>query len=176
MHSTKQTCLSLGFFLSILALTFSNCTVTIPATDNIKPRIELRINGPSVNETMTNPPTESWTGAGGFEFIRLTPGAEYNFSLLVSDQGGVERAAIFIPDIINITETGPRDVIRSNVGIRTALTIQGSRSNPLSGLTITGKFIAPGPGNSFEINIEADDFGGSSGRSNQRFMGVSIGS
>lgn len=162
--------------LSFVSLTFTNCSVTIPATDTTKPNIELRINGPGVNSTMKNPPTESWAAESGAQLFNLTPGVEYNFSLIVSDSGGVKRAAIYFPDITNFSSIAPSTVTERNVGISTVLTNTGSRSNPLSGLTITGKFVIPNANTSFNINVEADDFGGVSGSINQRFMSVNVSS
>ena len=121
---------------------------------------------------MTNPPRESWTAPDGSQYLDLQPGVRYNFVLAVSDEGGVERAHIRLPNEFIVSDLVPATVNNSTGPIMRSLTLTGNRSDPRTGLVISGNFVAPPGAQSFEFQMEGDDFGGSSGRSNQRFMNV----
>lgn len=167
-----------NFFAVLLTvLTISGCETTIPEPDTQLPEIRLTITGPGIGrQEMTNPPRDEWAAPRGTQLFNLEAGRVYQFTLLVSDQGGVARANLRMPDNFSVTDLTSPDITEEIVGISRSLTIRGSRANPLTGLGIGGKFRTPSiPNNfiSFTFDVEADDFGGASGRRpNQRFMKV----
>lgn len=148
------------------------CATTIPATDNEKPRVELIISGPGIGtESMSNPPREVWLGEGGTQLFDLSPDEEYGFTLIVSDEGGVARATLQMPDEFEILELEPDDVIREAHPISHRLTVTGTREDPRTTLVISGRFRTTGA-LGFDFNVEGTDFGGSAGTPNQRFLQV----
>jgi hypothetical protein len=158
------------------ALVLAGCATTIPVTDTQQPEITLIVTGPGVGrQQMTDPPKDSWTGPGGVQLFDLKPNTVYRFTLTVSDQGGAARAQLRMPVSFTVTELAPATVVQVADSISRSLTLQGSRANPVTGLIISGSFRTPdtGSGLSFEFQTEGDDFGGASGRPNQRFMNVS---
>jgi hypothetical protein len=156
-----------------ILLTLASCATTIPTTDTTQPEVRLTITGPGIgNKQMSNPPRDEWTGPGGVQYFNLQPDARYSFVLTVSDQGGIERAHMRLSDHLELTDIAPAGVVVSTVGINHSLTLTGSRSDPRTGLVITGSFTSSSINTGVEFLVEGDDFGGSSGRSNQRFMNV----
>ena len=156
-------------------LLLAACATTVPETDTVAPEIRLTITGSGVcRQEMSNPPRAAWTGPGGTQLFDLQPGAEYSFVLLVSDQGGVERANLRMPREFTLSEVAPAAVEQTTTAIEESLTVRGSRSAPVTGLTIRGKFHTPELSTILSMQFfgEADDFGGASGRSNQRFLTV----
>lgn len=157
-----------------LALTLAACATTIPETDTEAPEVRLTVTGPGIGrQEMSNPPRDSWTGPGGIQLFDLQPGVRYNFVLSVSDQGGVARAHLRMPDNFTVSGLAPAEVDESTSGVSRSLTLFGDRSNPTTALVISGTLQAP-PNISFEFQVEGDDFGGAAGRSNQRFMSVNV--
>ena len=159
-----------------LALVIVGCATTIPRTDTELPEIRLEITGPGIGrQVMTKPPRDNWTGPGGVQLFDLVPNTVYRFILTVSDQGGVARANIRMPDNFIVTNLAP-STTEEVVGISRSLTQLGSRANPRTGLIISGRFRTPNTGIgrviSFEFLTEGTDFGGASGPRNQRFMDV----
>lgn len=147
----------------------------IPATDNVPPRLELTITGPGVGRrTMTNPPRDEWTGEGGVQLFDLQRNSRYDFMFVVSDSGGVARAHVRMPAEFTILRLSPEAVQSEADALQRRLTLLGNRSDPRTGLVITGSFQTPTAGGlTFEFQTEGDDFGGTAGSSNQRFMNVS---
>jgi hypothetical protein len=152
------------------------CATRIPPIDDSPPEIRLTITGPGVGrEEMSNPPRESWAAPDGSQMFELEQNAEYGFVLLVGDQGGVQRAHLRLPAEFTLSDIEPPEVDTSTGPLEHALTVTGSRSDPRTALSIAGRFrtrSTPGTSLSFEFHVEADDFGGSRGRPNQRFMSV----
>jgi len=164
--------------LYMVALAIAGCETTIPETDTLPPEIRLTVNGPGIGrQEMSNPPRENWTASDGTQLFDLAPNTEYHFVLTVSDQGGVARANLRVPDNFRVTSLAPESATEEVVGVTRSLTLRGSRADPRTGLIISGRFQTPNtdPGNliPFEFLMEGDDFGGASGRPNQRFMNVS---
>jgi len=158
-----------------MALTLSACSTTIPRNDSVPPEVRLTLTGPGIGrKEMSNPPRDNWTGPGGIQYFNMQPGAQYNFILSVSDQGGVQRAHLRFPDDFTVSDVSPADVVESTSGISTSLTLSGERSDPRTGLVMTGTIVATRRNLSFEFQVEGDDFGGSSGRPNQTFMSVNV--
>lgn len=155
-----------------LLVTILGCATTIPAIDNERPRVELIISGRGIGtQNMSNPPREVWTGEGETQLFDLSPDEEYGFTLVVSDEGGVARATLQMPDEFEILELEPDDVIREPHPISHRLTVTGTRADPRRTLIISGRFRTTGS-LGFDFNVEGTDFGGSGGTPNQRFMQV----
>ena len=163
--------------LLILTLGAAGCATTIPETDTVAPQIRLTINGPVVGrQEMTNPPQDNWTGPGGVQLFNLAENTEYGFLLTVSDQGGVARANLRMPDSFVITDLSPSSAVSIVAGISRSLTLTGLRTSPTTGLVISGRFRTPALGGEvilIDFQTEGDDFGGSTGPTNRRFMDVS---
>ncbi len=158
----------------IMALTLAACATTIPETDSEPPEVRLTVTGPGLGrKEMSNPPQASWTAPDGSQYFNLQPGVRYNFILSVSDDGGVERAHLRFPANFTVSDVTPAGVVESNSAILKNLTLTGNRSDPRTGLVISGT-VEGVAGTSFEFQAEGDDFGGASGRSNQRFMSVDV--
>ncbi|MEM7310221.1 MAG: hypothetical protein AAF682_26335 [Planctomycetota bacterium] len=159
-----------ALLLSALA---ASCA-TIPAVDSVAPRIELRISGPGVgSKLMSNPPRETWEGEGGSQYLNLRPNTEYNFTVIVTDQGGVERAHLALPDTLALSNLSGEGLEVVDDGIVTRLTVRGDRSDPSRILAFSGRFDTSGnSGVGFTFAGESDDFGGTSGTSNQTFLVV----
>ncbi len=172
----KAYCSSIRASIGVCAmLLLTACATTIPETDAVAPEIRLTITGSGVGrQEMSNPPRAAWTGPGGAQLFDLQPGTEYSFVLLVSDQGGVERANLRMPREFALSEVAPAAVEQTTTALEKSLTLRGSRSAPVTGLTISGKFQTPELSTilAMQFFCEADDFGGASGRSNQRFLSV----
>ena len=163
-----------GLITALITLTLSACATTIPETDTTGPEVRLTINGPELGRReMSNPPRAEWTGPGGIQFFNLQAGVRYNFILSVSDQGGVARAHLRMPDNVIVSGLSPTDVDETTSGISRHLTLLGDRAHPTTGLVISGTLVPPAQ-TSFEFQVEGDDFGGASGRANQTFMNVNV--
>lgn len=163
---------------SILALglicTLAACATTIPDTDSEAPEVRLTVSGPGIGrQEMSNPPRDHWAGPGGIQLFDLEPGVPYNFILSVSDQGGAARAHLRMPDDVVVTGLSPAEVRETTSGVSRSLTLFGDRANPTTGLVISGTLTAP-RNTSFEFQAEGDDFGGSTGRTNQTFLSVNV--
>lgn len=179
MQHPKTFC-PLGMVLtSILAmLLVAGCATVIPEVDNTPPRVELRISGEGLgSETMTNPPRESWTAPDETQYLDLLPGAEYRFTLTVSDSGGVERATLAFISDIELVEAEPDGVVVDEGSLVTRLNLHGDRDDPRTALVISGRLLtprlAPGQATSFTFDVESSDYGGQSGVDpNQTFMNV----
>ena len=164
----KQTIL----LLSIASAILLSCETEIPEVDTTPPRIELFITGPGVDQQLSNPPQAVWTGPSGRVFD-LQPNAVYNFSLIVSDQGGVSRAHLRFANDLIIEEVSPSGTTVTSEGISHILSLRGDASNPLTGLAISGRFRTPNRNNLFfPFLSEGDDFGGAARRPNRQFMRV----
>ncbi|HKJ18224.1 MAG TPA: hypothetical protein VJ984_12795 [Xanthomonadales bacterium] len=158
--------------LLVSLFTLAGCATTIPETDSVPPEIRLTISGGGIgSQAMSNPPRDNWTAPDGSQYLDLDPGVSYNFVFSVSDQGGVARAHLRMPDWGEVTDLAPDDVRETVSGVSRILELRGDRSNPTTGLVITGKVSFPG-NPSFEFQAEGDDFGGRAGRTNQTFMNV----
>lgn len=165
---------SIATLISLLALllTLGGCATTIPDTDTVAPEISLTISGGgSGSQTMSNPPRDNWTGPGGIQYLDLSPGISYSFILSVSDQGGVARAHLRMPENAVVSDLAPGDATETVSSLTRRLELRGDRSSPTTGLVITGKVTLPAD-ISFEFQTEGDDFGGRAGRVNQTFMNV----
>lgn len=163
---------SLLMFLPVLSLL--SCDATIPATDTDKPSITFTMKGPGIGlQEMKNPPTEEWSAPDGTQLFNMMADSTYSFTLIVSDAGGVERAYLSMSsqDIV-LSDIDPAETVESESGIRRTLTLTGLRSEPKTALVITGKMRMPSEEMGVGFAVEADDFGGASGTSNQRFMSV----
>ena len=177
MKSIRATSLSQNrcIFASVffLALAVLGCATTIPRTDTDLPEIRLEVAGPGiVTHVMTNPPNDHWTSPGGLQLFDLAPNTEYHFLLTVSDPGGVAQAYIGIPFNFTVTRLSPSDTTEDVVGVTRRLILRGSRSDPRNALIISGRFRTPNSASSFEFSAEGDDFGGTSGPPNRRYMSV----
>ena len=150
------------------------CATTIPDTDTTPPRVELRISGPGVgNQTMSNPPRDLWVGPGGIQYLELVAGADYRFTLLVTDDGGVSRAYLSLPENLELSDVEPAGVVTMTDALLHRMTIAGNRADPRTALTITGRMGTRGATNmSFPYNAEGDDFGGRTRAINQTFLTV----
>jgi len=166
------------FPIVLIGLVFCTLGCTrVPDTDTEPPTISLLISGPAVGrQEMTNPPRETWESPSGTQYLTLDNGSEYGFVLTVTDQGGVGRAILRLPPEFNITELQPTSTVIGMVGVTRSLTLNGDRGAPTTGLVITGRFSVPESSvtSSYTFNVNASDFGGSSGAINQRFMAVSV--
>jgi hypothetical protein len=162
---------------TVVALT--GCPTMIPATDTTPPTISLLISGPGIGtKNLSNPPRARWAAEDGTQYFDLRSGAQYSFTLIVSDEGGVRRANLRVPVDFVVSDLSPSEVRNEEGFIQRSLTVFGNRAEPLTGLTISGKFtpsVLPGQQALFvDFQVEADDFGGPSGVApNQTFMSVS---
>lgn len=159
----------------VASFVLAACTTTIPETDSEPPEVRLTITGPGIGrQEMSNPPRESWTGPGGIQLFNLLENESYNFILSVSDEGGVARAHLRMSDNVAVSDVAPAEVSESTSGVSRSLTLLGSRSDPRTGLVISGTLEPTWLNESFEFHVEGDDFGGRSGPPNQRFMSVNV--
>jgi len=158
---------------SVLALAACiNLSTTIPAVDSVPPEVELRINGPLTGpKVLSNPPTEVWVGELGTQYLDLAPDASYHFALFVRDEGGVGRATFSLPAALEVSDLVGDGLVVEVDGVARRLTVRGERSNPMSVLALSGRFRTSGAaGSLFDLGCEGEDFGGSSGPPNQRFL------
>lgn len=156
----------------VLLFSLGGCATTIPETDSASPEIRLTVSGGGIgSQAMSNPPRDDWTAPDGSQYLDLEPGVHYNFILSVSDQGGVARAHLRMPYNATVTDLAPEAVRETVSGITRVLELRGDRSDPKTGLVITGRMSLPAS-TSFEFQTEGDDFGGRAGRTNQTFMNV----
>lgn len=157
-----------------LVCTLAACATTIPDTDLEAPEVRLTISGAGIGrQEMSNPPRAEWTGPGGVQLFDLEPGVRYNFTLSVSDEGGAARAHLRMPDDVIVSGLAPAEVEETTSGVSRSLTLFGDRSSPTTGLVISGTLVPP-RNTSFEFQAEGDDFGGTAGRTNQRFLSVNV--
>jgi hypothetical protein len=175
-----------GFIFSRIGLTFAaaclavivdtGCETTVPETDTEPPEIRLAITGPVVGrQEMTNPPTESWTAPDGTQLFDLAHDTEYQFLLTVTDEGGVARANLRMPEDFTMVSVEPSETSDEIRALQRSLTLTGTREEARTGLVISGRFRTPDVVSevlSFEFQTEGADFGGDSGRPNRRFMNV----
>jgi len=147
------------------------CETDVPAVDSEPPEIQLVMNGGGIgSQSMSNPPTETWSSPTGGQLFDMTSGAEYTFTLTVTDDGGVARAAILMPADFEVRNLSP-DVRVVPLGLQQSLEISGDRSSPRNALVVSGQFSPPdADSRNVEFSVEADDFGGADGGTNQRFM------
>lgn len=124
-----RTCLTIcAVCLAVLAVT--GCETSIPATDTQPPDIRLTITGPGIGrQEMTNPPREIWTGPEGVQLFDLAPNTEYQFLLTVTDEGGVARANLRMPESFTVVSLSPGDTIQEVValGLSRSLTLRGTQ-------------------------------------------------
>lgn len=160
------------------AFVLSGCATTIPVTDDTPPEITLTITGPGIGtRRMSNPPRQFWAGVHDSQLFDLLPGESYAFTLAVSDEGGVQIARLRMPDELTITGYSPADVRRDTGPISQTLKLTGIRSDPRTGLVISGTFRTPDAGDAlaFEFYTDGFDFGGRSGGTpNHRIMRVNV--
>ena len=157
-----------------LLVVVAGCRTTIPVTDTTAPRVELRISGPGIGkQTMSSPPFSLWEGTDRLQYFDLVAGAEYQFALIVSDDGGVSRAFIQMPIELEVARIWPRDVFMATDAFVRQLTVWGSRADPRSDLSITGR-MRPRSATTvgFAFHAEGDDFGGRSGPLHRTFLSV----
>lgn len=159
---------------ALLALALGGCRTMIPATDGTPPRLELTITGPGIGrQTMTNPPRAQWSGSGGAQLFDLAPRSRYNFTLTVSDSGGVSRAHLRMPATFTVSELSPAAVTNDVDALVRRLTLVGNRDDPRTGLVIAGTLETPTSGGlSFDFQAEGADFGGTAGTPNQANLNV----
>ena len=164
----------------LAALVISGCALTIPDTDTQLPEIRLAITGPVIGrQEMTNPPRDNWTAPDGTQLFDLARNTVYSFVLTVTDQGGAARAHLRMPADFTIVSLTPSEATNTTSGLTRTLSLRGTRAAPRTVLIISGRLRTPDAGpTGFTFHAEADDFGGASGRPNQRFMDVqaSVGS
>lgn len=178
MDRTSNSSLPIAFLIVAAAaapLVLTACRTTIPETDSEPPEVRLTITGPGIGrQEMSNPPRESWTGPGGVQLFNLLENAEYNFTLSVSDEGGVQRAHLRMSENVVVSDVAPAEVSEGTSGVTRSLTLLGDRGDPRTGLVISGTLEPTWLNESFEFHVEGDDFGGRTGPPNQRFMSVSV--
>ena len=160
--------------LAMVAVLCSSGCAIIPEVDDTPPLIELRISGPGVgSERMANPPMAMWTAEDGTQYLDLSSGSTYRFTLIVTDQGGVARASLAFPDSIVVSDLTGEGVVEEVSGINRRLTVRGDRSDPRRLLAFSGRLsLAGNSGLSFQFDGESTDFGGRSGTPNQSFLSV----
>jgi|GEM_PF-2813571 len=153
------------------ALAATGCETTVPDADDEAPEIQLVMNGGGIgSQTMSNPPTETWSAPTGGQLFDMTSDAEYTFTLTVTDDGGVARAALLMPANFEVRNLSP-DVRIVPLGLQQSLQITGDRSSPRNALVVSGQFSPPdSDSRNVSFSVEADDFGGSGRSTNQRFM------
>ena len=159
----------------VAAFVISGCATTIPEVDTNAPEIRLTITGPGIGRrAMSNPPLEVWVGAGDIQYIDLAPSTEYSFVLSVSDPGGVARVYFRMPTELTLVEYAPGTVVAGTAGTSQSLTLNGTRGDPRTGLLISGTFRTWDRSGvlNFTFDVDASDFGGSSGSPNSRSLQV----
>lgn len=158
---------------AVILLALASCTTTIPTTDTTQPEVQLIITGPGIGSIqLSNPPRDLWAAPSGAQYFELQAGARYSFVLTVSDQGGVKLAYLRLDSHFELTDIVPADVVVSTSGLNQTLRLTGSRSDPRTGLIITGSFTSSAVLTSVQFRVLGEDFGGSSGVSNRRLMTV----
>lgn len=168
---------TLRFFktsICLSALTLVSCETTIPETDTEKPSITFTVQGPNIGmQEMTNPPKDLWSAEDGTQLFTMMADSTYSFTLIVSDPGGVQRVYLSMaPMNIVLSDIVPAEAVENVAGIRRFITLSGLSSDPKTALVITGKMRMPAGSYGVPFSVEADDFGGTRGPSNQRFMTV----
>ena len=160
-----------------LSIFIAGCRTSIPVTDTTAPDLEFTLSGPGIGrETMTNPPRELWSGPENSDHLTLIPNAQYNFTFVVSDHGGVFAAQMQIYNELEITRLTPAEARNEVSGLSRILTASGDRSDPRTGLVISGTFDTTGSsGHSFNIGLLGSDFGGTTGTRNEREMRINLG-
>lgn len=172
-------------FLTLLG----GCATTIPETDTTPPEIELLMVGPGIGtQRMSNPPQEEWTADRGLPFLSLQADTRYNFTLIVSDDGGVAGAYFPIPRNFEVIAINSENVTFTTTATKHQLARAGDEDAPRTSLVISGSFRTripafPPPSNadpdveidahSFSLFARGEDFGGRIGSiRNQRSLEV----
>jgi hypothetical protein len=119
-------------------------------TDNIKPKMQLHIQGNGVNKIFYSDSTDYFnTGT-----LYLQHNASYTFELVIGDDGGVNllQATVDTNAFRFQTITASPELSRfptfTEIG---SYTINGDRSNPYRSFIISGRFIANNPNQDDEI-------------------------
>ncbi len=159
-------------------LALGACETTIPTIDSTPPRVELQLTGPGGGH-MSNPPDFLWIGDPRMETDttpgRMVIGWPYDFTLTVTDTGGVSSARLEVEnevvDISSIEGTG--SVSNEVDGTTRVLEVQGTPEDPRTALVLTGNLQAsPSGAEDLEeittrLRAYGLDFGGDSARPNE---------
>ncbi len=171
MNAFKQLSNLLCLLLCVVTIGFlSSCEADIPAVDTQPPTVRFTILGNGINEIMENPPQEVYEGPGGIQYLDLSSGVSYDFTVIAADAGGVRKVSLRVPFDAVVEADGAATV--STMGLHQFITIEGDPSDPLTGLAISGSITLP-RGLAFDFIPSALDYGGQNGTSNSRLMVVS---
>lgn len=167
-----------GVAVLVALLALGACKTTIPATDSMPPRVELRLTGPG-GGTMPNPPKGIWIGDPRIG-VDATPGRmvigwSYDFTLTVTDQGGVSSARLEVDnEIVEISSIEGTGAVSDEVdGTTRVIEVRGAPDDPRTALVLTGDLRVPSrDGGTFEeittrLRAYGLDFGGDSGHPNE---------
>ncbi len=154
---------------------------TIPENDRTAPEVQLLVTGPGIGtRTLSNPPRQTWTGPSGGQYLDLQPDTVYQFTLRVSDEGGVSGMTLTMP--LQLTPIGitPGAATVEAAGVSYRIGLRGNRDEPRTTLVLSGRVRTPAlaartrqESLSFSFRVEARDFGGRSGsRENRRQLSV----
>ncbi len=142
-----------------MIITLASCRATIPESDTTAPTFRLTIKGDGFDRTFLH--------TNNFEsfILRLKSNTEYEFVFTVNDRGGVRTATMtYSRDYIDITSPLPSTWTENSSSPATNdLVWTGNRSDPYRIAQYAGTFRTDGDFVTSTINIEASDFGGSSG-------------
>lgn len=142
-----------------ITLTLGSCKTSIPASDTTPPTFRLTIKGDGFDRTFLH------TNDFDSFILNLKSDTEYEFVFTVNDRGGLRRASLtYARDYMDITSSLPVTWTESSsTPLVNNLVWTGERSDPYRIAQYAGTFRTSGDLIASSIDIEASDFGGSSG-------------
>ena len=168
------------YLFAFLALGFySGCTVTIPESDRTPPTFILEITnglpGGSVRITSEDDLSRKQ--------LNLRRNTLYQFRFSGSDEGGLEALKLRVnwpTDFLGLSLASDEYIIVTDEPTSRELTWLGSRSDPKSGMLITGQLNTIMYNQSYalvsvEWDMIASDFGGTSDSSNSTTKTLKVG-
>jgi hypothetical protein len=165
------------FIIVLIATLFCgvSCSVSIPATDSTPPEITFTISGPGVRGTIRN---QAEADAKQFN---LKYGEVYTITCVMGDRGGMNRSIVSMglrptDATFNVFTDQSNSVITPTTATFQRYTILGNTSRPISTFLTRGTFSInnPGQGNliSFDITLQAADFGGRAATVNNTTLSI----
>ncbi len=155
----KTTLHFLAFFASALVLV--SCDTEIPLEDNSSPEFSFRIYGDGFDRTF-----DQDTDFESFQ-LNLKDGKVYDFVFSAGDPGGVELTQMQISAGLNLPlQTKVPKTWTHRPGYETFIEWRGSRSRPVTGAILTGKFRAIGNNAGVSIRFFISGFGSQRGPRN----------
>lgn len=165
----NKTTISLAGIFTLLVLFFSSCEKEgAPTIDAINPVMQLTLNGGGFNKTFSSEEDYS------LGQLNLKSNTRYNFTLSISDTGGVRRLQLRLPIQYTISSLNSTPMaVDTLAGLKHYITttVPQTATNFYKSFLITGSFITPDAANTdwgLDIYAEGSDY-----RPNRVSVGIS---